>query len=83
MEKDYQTVLLEEIRDQNKAILEGINGLPTRAEFNDLRVDVSELKDDMKSVKAAVKDLSRDLETHKNNTRLHRSPSRAFGRHVT
>ena len=71
MAKDYQTLLLEEIRDQNKAILEGINGLPTRAEFNDLRADVSELKDDMKSVKAAVKDLSRDLEAHKNDARLH------------
>ena len=64
-EKDHQTILLEEIRDQNKAILEGLQDVPKRLEFNELRSDVAELKQDMKVVKAAVQDVSRELVEHK------------------
>jgi len=65
MKKDYQTILLEVIRDQNKAILEGLQDVPKRLEFNELRSDVAELKQDMKVVKAAVTATTRDLEQHK------------------
>ena len=58
-------LLLEQIRDQNKAVLEAVGDiqrkvadLPTRAEFN-------ELKQDMKVVKAAVTVTNRDLKEHK------------------
>ncbi len=58
-------VLLEQIVDQNKAVLEAVGDirrkvadLPTRAEFN-------ELKQDMKVVKAAVTATNRDLKEHK------------------
>jgi hypothetical protein len=58
-------VLLEQIVDQNKAVLEAVSDiqrkvadLPTRAEFD-------ELKQDVKVIKAAVVDLSRDLAEHK------------------
>ncbi len=58
-------VLLEQIVDQNKAVLEAVGDiqrkvadLPTRAEFN-------ELKQDMKVVKAAVTATNHDLKEHK------------------
>ncbi len=57
--------LLEVIRDEVRAVHEGVAGIrevvndqPTRAEFN-------ELKRDVKTIKASVTDLSRDLEKHK------------------
>ena len=59
-------VLLEQIVDQNKAVLEAVGyiqtkvaNLPTQAEFD-------ELKQDVRVIKAAVVDLSRDLAEHKN-----------------
>lgn len=58
-------VLLEQIVSQNQAVLEAVGdiqskvaNLPTRAEFN-------ELKQDVKTIKAAVTDLSSDLKKHK------------------
>lgn len=51
---NYISVLLEDMRDQNRAVLEAVgdmqkkvNNLPTRGEFN-------ELKRDTKIIKAAV-----------------------------
>ena len=62
---NYVGLLLEQIRDQNKAVLEAVGDiqrkvadLPTRAEFN-------ELKQDMKVVKAAVTATNRELKEHK------------------
>jgi len=54
-------VLLVQIRDQNKAVLEGIKDLPTRMEFSELRQDVAELKQDMKVVRAATTDTSHQV----------------------
>lgn len=34
MQKDYQAILLEEIRDQNKALLEGQKEQASRADTN-------------------------------------------------
>ena len=61
MKKDYNSILLEEIRDQNKAILEGQKDQATRADIRRLEQDTAELKDDMKVVKAAVKATNRDV----------------------
>lgn len=65
MSKDYTGHLLEQILDEIKAVHEVVGGvqekvadLPTRDEFNELRQDV-------KTIKAAVGDLSRDLAKHK------------------
>jgi hypothetical protein len=65
MKKDYNSILLEEIRDQNKAILEGQKEQASRADIRRLEQDMAELKDDMKVVKAAVTATSRDLAKHK------------------
>ena len=61
MKKDYNTILLEEIRDQNKAILEGLREVPKRVEFNELKQDVAEVKQSVKTIEAAVKATNRDL----------------------
>jgi hypothetical protein len=65
MSNDYTGHLLEQILDEIKAVHEVVGGvqekvadLPTRDEFNELRQDV-------KIIKAAVGDLSRDLAKHK------------------
>ena len=61
MQKDYATTLLEEIRDQNKAILEGLQEVPKRAEFNRLEQKVDKLSDDMETVKVAVRATNHDI----------------------
>jgi uncharacterized protein YhaN len=61
MKKDYQTILLEQIRDQNKAILEGLEDVPKRVEFNRLEQKVDKLSEDIEVVSAAVKATNRDL----------------------
>lgn len=60
-DNNYTDTLLEEIRDQMKAVLEistdtrdYVKNLPTHNEFNDLRQDV-------KTIKTAVKDTNSDL----------------------
>jgi hypothetical protein len=62
---NHLSVLMEQVVDQNKAVLEAVGDiqrkvadLPTRAEFDELNQDVG-------IIKAAVVDLSRDLAEHK------------------
>lgn len=64
-EKDYTTILLEQIRDQNKAILEGQKDQATRADISELRQDVAQLKSDVAVIKAVVKATNHDLTEHK------------------
>jgi hypothetical protein len=65
MKKDYQTILLEEIRDQNKAILEGQKDQATRADINRVGQRLDALESNVKVIKAAAVDVSRDLAEHK------------------
>ena len=68
MSKDdvrYFGVMFEEIRDQNKAVLEYVGQMPqVVARLEAIEQDVAELKQDMKVVKAAVTDMSRQLADH-------------------
>ncbi|WIG58337.1 MAG: hypothetical protein OJF49_001083 [Ktedonobacterales bacterium] len=58
-DKDDTAILLEEIRDQNKAVLEAVADMKTLVDMiPTMREDIAELKQDMKVVKAAVTDLS-------------------------
>ncbi len=51
----YSGVILEEIRDQNKAILEGLQPIPQMAkDISKLKDDVFELKNDVKAIKAVI-----------------------------
>jgi wobble nucleotide-excising tRNase len=72
MKKDYQTTLLEEIRDQNKAILEGQKDQATRADMHRIEERLDVLESDVQVIKQAVKAtnsdvaaLSREVEKHK------------------
>jgi hypothetical protein len=65
MKNDYQIILLEEIRDQNKALLEGQKEQATRADIHRLEQRLDALENDTQAAKAAVQDVSRDLEKHK------------------
>jgi hypothetical protein len=63
--KDYQTLLIEQLVDQNKAILEYVGELPSiERDVVQLKADGAELKSDMKVVKAAVTDVSQHLADH-------------------
>jgi uncharacterized protein YoxC len=64
-DKDYMTVLLEEIRDQNKILIEGQKDLPARWEFDMLRRDVEAMKQNINVLKVAVADLSQDVKVIK------------------
>jgi uncharacterized coiled-coil DUF342 family protein len=64
-DKDYQTVLIEQLVDQNKAILEYVGELPgIKKDIAELKEDVVVLKSDMKVVKAAVTGISHQLADH-------------------
>ena len=65
MKKDYQILLLEEIRDQNKALLEGQKDQATRADINRGGQQLDALESDVKVIKEAVTATNRDLNKHK------------------
>lgn len=61
----YEGALLEDIKDQNKAILESLGALKgVPAKLDDLTDDIAELKSDMKVIKSVVKDQSNELNDH-------------------
>jgi hypothetical protein len=70
-------VLLEEIRDQNKVVLEAVGDMQEQLkDLAPLKADVAELKSDMKVVKAAVTDQSRQVHDHEQRiTRLESATS--------
>lgn len=65
MDDDYTAHLLEEVRDQNKAILEGLKDLPKSWEFNELRRDVEAIRQGDTVLLVAVADLSQDVKVVK------------------
>jgi len=64
MKKDYQLILLEEIRDQNKALLEGQKDQATRADINRVGQRLDTLESDVQVIKAAVTATNNDLKKH-------------------
>lgn len=59
---NYHDVLLEQLRDQNKAILEYVGEMPkVVVRLTKIEQDVTELKQDIKVIKAAVTDLSHQV----------------------
>lgn len=55
---NYLGVLLEEIHDQNKAVLEAVGDMRIKASNLPTRDEFIELKQDVKVIKAAVTDVS-------------------------
>jgi hypothetical protein len=62
---NYLAHLLEEVRDQNKAILEGMKDLLKNWEFNELRRDVEAIRQGDTVMRVAVADLSQDVKVVK------------------
>jgi hypothetical protein len=62
---NYFGIILEEIRDQNKAVLEAVGDIQRNvADLPIIRADIAALKSDMKVVKAVVKDISKHVNNH-------------------
>jgi len=57
--------LLEEMRDELRAVHELVAGQPTRVEFNELVRNVDGLTQDVSVLKVAVADLSQDMKVVK------------------
>lgn len=67
----YFGVMFEEIRDQNKAMLELLRVIPTLSDFQRIEHRVDEVQADVKVIKAAVTDQSHQLADHEHRiTRL-------------
>lgn len=68
---NYLGILLEEIRDQNKAVLETVGDMRAELKKVPKRDEFDELKQDVKVIKAAVTDLSHQVNDHERRiTRL-------------
>jgi chromosome segregation ATPase len=64
-DNNYFAVLLEEIRAQNKAVLEYVGEIPKlAARLESIEQNVVELKQDVKVIKAAVTDVSHQVSNH-------------------
>jgi hypothetical protein len=61
---DYIGLLLEEIRDQNKAVLEAVGDMQSKVSNLPTRDEFVELKQDVKVIKAAITDLSMQQMDH-------------------
>jgi RecJ-like exonuclease len=61
---NHFSVLMEDQNAKLDAVLEGMNSLPTRADFYRLEDKVDDLSQRMEVVEAAVKDVSGDLKQH-------------------
>ncbi len=61
----YIGVILEEVRDQNKLVLEAVGDMKKNIDkIPKIEADVVELKQDMKVVKDVVKDISAHINNH-------------------
>lgn len=61
---NYMGMLLEQIRDEVKAVHELVVNQPTRHEFNELKEDTRKIQDDVRVIKAATTDQSKQLYDH-------------------
>ncbi|RTK94572.1 hypothetical protein EKI60_03050 [Candidatus Saccharibacteria bacterium] len=64
-EAQYIGVVLEEIRDQNKIVLEAVGDLQTTVrKLDHMETDLKAIKSDIKAIKAAVTDTSKQVQNH-------------------
>ncbi len=62
----YLTIMIEQMLDQNRAVLEAVTSMQVHvAKIPAIQDDISELKRDMQTVKAAVKATNTDVIGHK------------------
>jgi hypothetical protein len=58
---NYVGILLDEIRDQNKAVLEAVGDMRQELKRVPKREEFDDLKQDVKTIKTAVKATNKDL----------------------
>ena len=64
IDDNYLGVLLEEIRDQNKALLEAAATQATHDDINRIEDRLTSIEQDTKVIKAAATDQSKELTDH-------------------
>jgi len=68
---NYTDTLLEEIRDQNLAVLEAVGSIREELALVPKREEFEQLQADVKVIKTAVKDQSADLKRHERQLDKH------------
>jgi hypothetical protein len=63
---DRKQILGEVLFDELRAIREGLDDVPRRAEFNDLKAKVDEIGADIGTLKLVATDTSRQINDHEN-----------------
>ncbi len=64
MSDDYTGIILEEIRDQNKAVLEAVGALKQQLTLTAKQSDLEEVKADIKTIKLAVTETNKQVRNH-------------------
>jgi len=63
-DKNYTDVLLEDINGKFDAVLDGISGIRERVDNLPARDEFNDVKDDIRTIKSAVKGTNKRLEDH-------------------
>lgn len=61
---NYTNVMLEEIRDQNKAVLEIVGGMQAQMKLLATKEALQEVADDVRMLKIAMTDTNREVQNH-------------------
>jgi peptidoglycan hydrolase CwlO-like protein len=65
MSDNYTAIILEEIRDQNKAVLEAVGDIQKQvSKITTMEENITEIKTDIKVIKAAVTDTNTQVRDH-------------------
>ncbi|HXR50189.1 MAG TPA: hypothetical protein VN778_04140 [Verrucomicrobiae bacterium] len=65
MKGNYTAILLEEIRDQYRTVLEAVGDMQTKvARIPVIEQDIAELKTDMKAIKFVLTEQNRTIDDH-------------------
>lgn len=61
---NYMGILLEEIRDQNKVVLEAVGQIQDTMKTLATKDELRAVAEDVKTIKSALKDTNKDLANH-------------------
>lgn len=67
---NYVAVVMEEIRSQNKAVLESVAQMKETMKTLATKDELAEVKSDVKAIKATIKFTNKDLQDHENRITL-------------
>lgn len=61
---NYLSAVLEEVRDQNKAVLENVGMMQNDMKLLAKQADLEEVKNDVKTIKHALRDTNNQIHGH-------------------